>query len=222
MTSPVTTVTIAGITGTLAILIAKHLLQTPSVHINGLCRTPSKLPRFLTTNSRVTIYEATATDVDKIRLALHDSSIAICCYLGPPTLMIDGQKALIDACIEEKVPRYMASDWCLDYRKLKIGDLLAKDPMILISQYLEERKNRISGVHVLNACFLEAPWRSIWDAETKGFKYWGTGEERWELTSYGNAAEFTALVALDADAVGFKSCESGLFFFFKSVSMGDV
>ena len=32
--------------------------------------------------------------------------------------MVDGQKTLIDCCIEAGVPRYVASDWCLDYRDL--------------------------------------------------------------------------------------------------------
>jgi NAD(P)H-binding len=168
------------------------------VHINGLCRTPSKLPGSLATNPRVTIFQATATDTDQIRSALRNASVAICCYLGDPTVMVAGQKTLIDACIAEKVPRYIASDWSLDYRRLELGDLPSKDPMKHIAAYLD----------VLNACFLEAPWRSLWDAQGQNFKYWGTGEEKWELTSYGTAAEFTARVALDPEATGYLSCKS--------------
>lgn len=211
MSSPTTTVTIAGLTGKLALLIAKHLLKTPHVHINGLCRTPSKLPPSLASHPRVTIFPATATDTPQLRSALHDASICICCYLGDATLMVSGQKALIDACIEERVPRYVASDWCLDCRRLQLGDLPAKDPVKQVAAYLEERKGRILGVHVLNACLLEAPWRSIWDAQGRHFKYWGTGEEKWELTSYGNAAEFTARVALDTEANGYLSCKLAWF-----------
>jgi saccharopine dehydrogenase-like NADP-dependent oxidoreductase len=110
MASPTTTVTIAGITGKLALLITKYLLKTPDVHINGLCRDPSKLPTSITTNPRITLFQATATDTDQIHKALHGASVAICCYLGPPALMLAGQQTLIDACIAAHVPRYIASD----------------------------------------------------------------------------------------------------------------
>jgi hypothetical protein len=79
--------------------------------------------------------------------------------------------------------------------------------MKLIAAYLEERKAQIAGVHVLNGCFLEVPWRSVWDAQARSFVVWGTGEEKRELTSYGNAAEFTARVALDGEASGYLYCE---------------
>jgi hypothetical protein len=95
MASPTTTVTIAGPTGKLALSITKHLPKTPSVHINGLCRKPSKLPGSLATNPRITIFQATATDTVQIRSSLHNALVSICCYLGGPTLMVSGQKALI-------------------------------------------------------------------------------------------------------------------------------
>lgn len=206
-TTTTTTVTIAGITGKLALQITKYLLESPSVHINGLCRDPTKLPSSITTNPRVTIFQGTATDTEGIRKALHGTSVAICCYLGDNDFMVSGQKTLIDACIAEKVPRYIASDWSLDFSRLEFGDLPIKDPMKHVAAYLDERKDQIKGVHVLNGAFLEVPWRSIWDAQEKNFIVWGTGEEKWDLTSYGNAAEYTAKVALDPKASGYLYCE---------------
>jgi hypothetical protein len=119
MTSPPTTVTIAGITGKLGLLITKHLLKSPIVHINGLCRFPSKLPPIILQDPKFTIFQSTSTDIAKIRSALYNSSLAICCYLGSLGLMVSGQKILIDACITENVPRYIASDWSLDFRGLE-------------------------------------------------------------------------------------------------------
>lgn len=46
----------------------------------------------------------------------------------------------------------------------------------------------------------------IWNGARNTFTYWGTGDERWELTTYDNAAEFTAEVAIDTNANGFLSC----------------
>lgn len=122
--------------------------------------------------------------------------------------MIEGQKLLIDACIAEKVPRYIAGDWSMDFRKLEFGQHLLKDPMKHVQAYLEEKeaKGLIKAVHVLNACFLEAPWPGLWNAKKQQLQYWGTGNEKWELTSRENAAQFTAKVAMDKEAIGWFSC----------------
>jgi nucleoside-diphosphate-sugar epimerase len=207
MATATTTVAIAGITGTLAGLITKHLLKHPNVHINGLCRTPSKLPDHLRSESRITLFQAQSNDVKTIREAVREADVVICCYLGDNTLMIDGQKTLIDAGIAEGVPRYVASDYSMDFRKLEFGDHPVKDPMKHVQAYLETKKAQITAVHVLNACFLERPWQGIWDDKNNTFKYWGTGDEKWEFTTYDNAAEYTAEVTLDKEANGFLSCK---------------
>lgn len=205
-----TTVAIAGITGSLGRLIAEYLLAKPNVRVHGLCRTPSKLPSQLRNERRLTIHTTSSTDITALRAAVHGAHVVICCYLGPPSLMVDGQKLLIDACIAEGVPRYIAGDWSMDFRKLELGQHPPKDPMKLVQAYLEEREaeGRIRAVHVLNACFLERPWVGMWDAKGHLFKYWGTGDERWEFTTYRNAAQFTAEIAVDQDAVGWFSCKS--------------
>ncbi|KAF4631212.1 hypothetical protein G7Y89_g6920 [Cudoniella acicularis] len=200
-----TTVAIAGITGTLAKLITKHLLSKPNVNIKGFCRNPSKLPTSLRTNPRLTIFEGTFNDTNLLRETVRSADVTICCYMGPDSLMIDGQKLLIDACIAEQVPRYIASDYCMDFRKLAFGDHPIKDAMKHVHAYLEEKKDVIKAVHILNACFLERPWVGVWDAEKGVLSYWGTGDEKWEFTSYDNSAEFTAEVAMDGNANGFLS-----------------
>jgi uncharacterized protein YbjT (DUF2867 family) len=63
-------VTIAGLTGKMAQLIAKHLLASPGVKVRGLCRTPSKLPESLTSNPRLSVFQADANDIEVIRSAL--------------------------------------------------------------------------------------------------------------------------------------------------------
>lgn len=204
-------VTIAGMSGTLAKLITKHLLSLPdtNIHINGLIRKTSKLPESTTSHSRVTLFECSADNVSVIRSALQGASVAIFCQLGDKDFMVSAQKTLIDACIAENVPRYIAGDWSFDFRKLNLGDHPNKDPMKHIQEYLEQKEaeGKIKAVHVLIGCFLEIPWRQSWNAGSRTLTYWGTGEERWELTSYDNVAEFTAKIAVDVEASGWFSCK---------------
>lgn len=77
--------------------------------------------------------------------------------------MVEGQKRLIDACIAEKVRRYVASDWSMDFRKLELGQHPLKDPMKHVQAYLEKKEasNQIRAIHILNACFLEVPWAGL-------------------------------------------------------------
>ncbi|KAH2481409.1 hypothetical protein KXW70_009096, partial [Aspergillus fumigatus] len=142
-------------------------------------------------------------DEKALRTFAKDNDVVICCYLGDHNLMINGQKSLIDACESEGVPRYVASDYSLDFTKLELGKLPPKDPMKHVKQYLETKK--VQGVHVLIGIFMETfftTFFNVWRPQEKAFYYWGTGEEIWESTSYDNAAQYVAAVAQDKAAVG--------------------
>ena len=127
--------------------------------------------------------------------------------------MTEGQKALIDACVQESVPRYVASDYSFDYRKLEYRQHPAKGPMKRVKQYLEERAEqtggKIMGVHVLNGAFMEIYWSfaGAWDEKAQCFRYWGNGDEKNELTTYDDAAQYVAEVAIDKSASGHLSCK---------------
>ncbi|KAI1208539.1 nmrA-like family protein [Annulohypoxylon truncatum] len=196
------TIGIAGITGKFARELTSILLKNPHVAIKGYCRDPSKVPQSFT--SKVSLVKGDAYDEPAIRSFVAGCDVVVCCYLGDPKLMEDGQKLLIDACAAEGVPRYVASDWSIDYTKLKLGQLFPKDPMIRVKAYLDAQ-DKVKGVHILVGMFIDGFFGAhfnVYDAATTTFKYWGTGDEIWEGTTYRNAAEYTAAICLDKDAVG--------------------
>ena len=130
--------------------------------------------------------------------------------------MTQGQQTLIDACIASHVPRYIASDYSFDFRGFKLGDFPGKDFCLTTQAYLAEKEGRgeVKGVHVLNGAFTEyvfSPFLGVYNAakdESRGegagavFKYWGTGDEKWDMTSMPDAAKFTVEVACDEGANG--------------------
>jgi hypothetical protein len=193
----------------LGTLIAQAILNTSAASIRGLCRDRSKLaPELQAFSDRITLVEGNGTDLAAAREAVRSSQIVICCYLGSTDLMTNGQKVLIDACVAEGVPRYIASDYSLDYSKLELGDLPAKDPMIEVRAYLEEKP--VTGVHVLIGCFTETFVQNlgVWNPKENLLEHWGTGNEVWDFTTYATCAEYVAAVALDPSAQGFLKCES--------------
>lgn len=200
-------VAIAGFTGRMARLITEALVKRhPDVEIHGIARNASKVDEKLRDLSNVTIFEASAEDLVGLRRAVKGTDICICCYLGDNELMIQGQKSLIDACVDEHVARYLASDWSFDYRRLEYGDHPTKDPMKHVAAYLDERKDRIAAVHVLNGAFMEvmfSPFLGFFDANSHTFKYYGTGDEPYEMSTMEDAAAWTAEIAHDPSVVGY-------------------
>lgn len=190
-------------------LVVSHLLASQEVSIRGFCRNPSKLPEHLRNSSRLTIVSGDAGDLDTLRQFVRGTDVVVCCYLGDNTLMTEGQKLLVDACDLESVPRYMASDYCLDYTKLEYGQHPAKDPMKRVKAYLETKKN-VKGVHVLIGAFMETFWSGyfgVFDSKDCKFSFYGTGDEIWESTTYDTAAQYVAAVALDRNAIGLLHCK---------------
>lgn len=203
------TVGIAGITGKFATLVLEQLLISPDVQIRGYCRNASKLPEATRESPRIEIVEGDVYDTSTLQKFVIGCRVVICGYLGDNDLMERGQKLLVDACEAEGVSRYIASDYSLDYNKLEYGQHVAKDPMKVVKEYLET-KQTVKGVHVLIGAFMDTFWSAyfaVWDPKSETLSYWGSGEEDFESTSYRNASEFVAAVALDTSAVGVQKCE---------------
>ncbi|KAN0102230.1 NAD(P)-binding protein [Hyaloscypha variabilis] len=197
------TIGIAGFTGKFARCVVKSILQYPGVSVRGFCRGPSKLPPSVTTSSRIHIVKGEFNDKDAQQSFVTGTDVVICCYLGNEELMSEGQKLLIDACVANNVPRYIAGDFSVDITNIPYGALPPKDPCKDIMKYLESRD--IQGVHILIGVFMETFWSDfmqIWDPRQNQLSYWGTGHEIWESTTYGTTAEYTAAVAMDTKAVG--------------------
>lgn len=204
-----TAIGIAGITGKFAGLVLDNLLENPNVLIRGYCRNASKLASRYTQSSQVEVIEGDAYDTASLNNFVQGLDVVICAYLGDQDLMINGQKALVDACDEARVTRYIASDYTLDFTKLELGQLPPKDPMKIIHEYIQG-KEHVKGVHILIGAFMETFWSAylqVWNPEERSLSYWGNGDEMWEVTTYGDAAKYTAAIALDSNVVGFQKCK---------------
>jgi hypothetical protein len=203
-------VAIAGITSKLAQRIAAEILSKhPNAQICGSSRDTSKLPNALKESTRITLIDSDPYDVSALRTLILGADVVICCYFADNETMVNGQKTLIDLCEEEGVPRYIASDYTVDFRGLEFGDIPMKDPMKHVQPYLETKKV-VKAVHVLVGMFMETFWTGFeaLDAETKTFRYWHGGNVKFDMMSMKGVAEYVAALALDPKAVGFFKCVS--------------
>lgn len=202
-----TKVAIAGFTGRVAQYITTSLLQRSNIEVVGICRDPSKVPDAIAKHPRVKTWKADFADHTTIQKALHGVSTCVCCYRGDANVVTTGQQVLIDACVTQNVNRYFASDFSFDYRPLKIGEFPFKDFQLEIDDYLKkkEQENGLKAVHILNGGFMEAiltQFMGVLDVGSKKIRYWGTGDETWDMTSTEDTAKFTAEVICDESASG--------------------
>ncbi|KAK0610598.1 hypothetical protein B0T17DRAFT_621066 [Bombardia bombarda] len=199
------TVGLAGITGKFGRLLASHLLKNPIITLRGYARDTSKVLPSIASHPSVTLFQGGAFDTATITPFVTGCDVVVCAYLGDDQLMVEGQKALIDAAEIAGVARYVASDWSLDYRKLEFGQHASKEPCKHVMAYLETKERKVKGVHIMVGGFTDvffSPFLSIWDGETRTIRYYGDDSKPCEVTSYDNAAEWTAAIVADSEAVG--------------------
>ncbi|KAI1774426.1 hypothetical protein F4818DRAFT_419889 [Hypoxylon cercidicola] len=200
-----TTVGIAGITSRVALCAVRQLLKRPDVYIRGYCRNPNKLPVQVSSHPRVQLLQGQFDDGIALRSLVKGCDVVICSYLADDNnVMVEGQKLLIDLCVEEGVPRYIPSDYTIEFPKLRLGQFIKKNPMIQINEYLESKN--IKAAHILVGIFMETLFSDllyIWDPKERTIQYYGSGDEVLELSTYDTAGRYLAAVAVDPEAVGF-------------------
>ncbi|KAM0081854.1 Elongation factor 1-gamma [Fusarium odoratissimum] len=203
-----TVVGVAGLTAKFSQCVVKALQEYPDMTIKGLCRSPQKLPQAAVRSYDIHVIQGEYDDEDAAQALARGCDIVICCYYGNDDVMTRGQKILIDACVKEGVPRYVPSDFAVDYTKIPDGELFPKESAKIIMKYLVEKK--LMGVHVLVGALMETFWSPffhIFDSSNETISYWGTGNEKWELTTYETAAAYTAALIVDKNASGIFRCE---------------
>ncbi|KAH8200954.1 hypothetical protein TruAng_004892 [Truncatella angustata] len=194
---------IAGLTGKFAQCVAKELHAYPGVKLKGFCRSQQKLPQAALKMYDIEVVQGDFDNVAAVEKFVRGTNIVVCCYFGEPDLMIRGQKILVDACSKFDVPRFVPSDFAVDYTKIPVGMLFPKESAKIIKEYLVEKG--VAGVHVLVGALTETFWSEyfqVFDTKTQTIRYWETGDEKWELTTYETAAAYTAALVVDQNASG--------------------
>ena len=116
---------------------------------------------------------------------------------GLREVIVDAQTALLNAAVDAGVPRFIPSDYCIDYTKLTDGSNRNLDLRREFSRRLDAAN--IAATSVLNGMFTnlllkEAP---LIQAGLKRVLYWGSADQLLDFTTIDNTAAFTARAALD-------------------------
>ena len=122
---------------------------------------------------------------------------------GLRDVVIDTQKVLLDAAVAAGVPRFIPSDFSLDFTNLKVGENRNLDLRREFHRYLDQ--SSISATTIFIGPFMDllTGQMPLILLKPKWVLHWGSADQRMDFTTMDDTAAFTANVALDADAPRF-------------------
>src|SRR5688500_15201068 len=117
--------------------------------------------------------------------------------------MLDVQSNLLNAAVASGVPRFIPSDYCIDYTRLPVGHNRNLDLRRAFMEILD--KAPIQATSILNGMFMDlltgqAP---VILFKLKRIFFWGDDDQLMDFTTMDNTASFTAAAALDPDTPRF-------------------
>ncbi|KAK2597755.1 hypothetical protein N8I77_012519 [Diaporthe amygdali] len=190
-------VAVAGATGQLGRVIATNLRQR-NVSVKAIVRpgtAPSRTEALRDTG--VIVAEADLSDVAALTKNMQGATCVVSALNGLQDTMHGTQGALLDAAVAAHVPRFIPSDFSLDFTKTQPGSNRNLDLRREFHTRLNE--SGIQWTSVLNGGFMDllggqAP---LINDSFKRVLYWNSDEQKLDFTTVADTAAYTAAVAAD-------------------------
>ncbi|TAE33894.1 MAG: NmrA family protein [Cytophagales bacterium] len=189
---------LAGATGDLGQRIARYLRQN-GADVRALVRSGSTSQEVLT-RLREQGVDVVTVDFDnptELAEACRGGACVVSAVSGLREVIVDLQKRLLQAALDAGVPRFIPSDYAIDYTKLSLGSNRNLDLRREFNEHLD--KAPIAATSILNGMFTDlltgqAP---VVLFPIRRVLYWGDAGKLLDFTTTDNTAEYTALAALD-------------------------
>jgi nucleoside-diphosphate-sugar epimerase len=191
------TILVAGATGNLGGRIIKSLLGR-GAEVRAVVRentTAEKVNQL--ENLGVKVYRVDMLNVEEVKVACIGATCVVSALAGLHDVILDTQKVLLDAAIAASVPRFIPSDYSLDFTKFSHGENRNLDLRRAFHTYLDSQP--IAATTIFNGAFMdmltnEMPMILF---DQKKILYWGNANHRMTFTTVADTAIFTAHAALD-------------------------
>lgn len=190
-------IAIAGATGNLGNKIVKALLAK-SAEVRAIVRLQTEGSKINALEQMgVKVFQIDTTNPSQISKCCLGANCFVSALAGLRETIIDAQKIFLDAAVEANVPRFIPSDYSIDFTKLREGANRNLDLRRAFHQYLETRP--IQATTIFNGAFMELLTTDmpLILFKQKRILCWGNPHQTIEFTTTDNVAEFTAEAALD-------------------------
>jgi len=156
--------------------------------------------------------EALGATVASVDLSRQSEVVAACagvsCVVsalaGLRDVIADAQTVLLEAAIEAGVPRFIPSDYSIDFTKFPAGQNRNLDLRREFHGRLDQAG--ISATTIFNGAFadmLTTGQMPVILFKLRRILYWGSADQRMDFTTMDDAASFTARTAMDASTPRF-------------------
>ena len=197
--APSSPVILAGATGNLGRQIGRTILQAGGT-LRAIVRPGTAADR--TAELRQAGAEIREVDFDKVTEltgACRAGSCVVSALAGLRETIVHTQTNLLEAAVDAGVPRFIPSDFSIDFTRLPRGTNRNLDLRREFHGILNAAPIRATSV--LNGMFAdlltgEAP---LVLQKINRVLYWGNADQPLDFTTIANTADFTALAALDPD-----------------------
>lgn len=190
-------VVLAGATGDLGHRIALALLSR-GAEVRALVRPNNTKPEIGTLRERgAAIVEVDFSNADALARACAGAACVVSALSGLREVIVDAQTQLLTAAVAAGVPRFIPSDFAIDYTKLPEGSNRNLDLRREFSRRLNQAPIRATSI--LNGMFMDlltgqAP---VVLFKIRRILYWGSADQPLDFTTIADTAAFTAAAALD-------------------------
>lgn len=191
------TILVAGATGNLGRKIVRALLQN-GADVRALVREDSDAEKVkLLESLGANIYTLNSWTLNELANACAGVACVVSALAGLQDVIIDAQKILLDAAIEAGVPRFIPSDYSLDFRKFADGENRNLDLRRRFHQYLDT--TNVQATTIFNGAFMDLLTGAMPVIFFKKHMvlYWGNTDRKWDFTTMDDTAAYTAKAALD-------------------------
>ena len=194
------TLVLAGATGDLGGRIAKAL-AAEGVDLRALVRPGTSADKRSGLEALgATVVEADMRDVAALADACRGASCVVSALNGLRPVMIEDQGRLLDAAVAAGVPRFIPSDFSLDFTRTRPGDNRNLD----VRRDFMARVDRapIKATSILNGAFADllAGGAPFVLRKRRKVLHWGRADQPLDFTTKDDVARYTAGAALDPDA----------------------
>jgi nucleoside-diphosphate-sugar epimerase len=190
-------IVVAGATGNLGLRITNALLQR-GAEVRVIVRTTSdtdKIKNLEASGAKIVVIHQ--WNIEEICEACRGASCVVSVLSGLQEVILDAQKTLLDAAVAAGVPRFIPSDYSLDFTKFSPGENRNLDWRREFHQYLD--KAPIQATTIFNGAFADLLTNEmpLILFKQKLVLYWGNANHRMGFTTINDTAIFTANAALD-------------------------
>jgi uncharacterized protein YbjT (DUF2867 family) len=192
------TILVAGATGNLGERIVKALIAKEA-NVRILVRSNSNKEKVNALEKlSATVYTINQWNTAEISEACKGADCVVSVLSGLREVIIDAQKILLDGAIAAGVPRFIPSDYALDFTKFSAGENRNLDWRREFHTYLD--KSNIKATSIFNGAFADmlTGQMPLVLFKQKKILCWGDANHKLSFTTMDDTAAYTANAAMDA------------------------